>query len=165
MLWTREGTRVRLYSFSALADPVHVSVPHTASHCAVQPASSRARGLLRQKNAFSSLSAVVRVHDWLSISQYKDFNYYSLATSIHFGHLTSTSAISLLFGHLNSLRPPPSQPEQINPLQSHLLHSSQKYTYTAVSVTARATAKACHGNPRSSTLSACACMEGCDARE
>ncbi len=29
MLWTREGTRVCLYSFSALADPVHVSVPHT----------------------------------------------------------------------------------------------------------------------------------------
>ncbi len=29
VLWTREGTRVCLYSFSALADPVHVSMYHT----------------------------------------------------------------------------------------------------------------------------------------
>ncbi len=29
MLWTREGTRVCLYSFGAHADPVHISVCHT----------------------------------------------------------------------------------------------------------------------------------------
>ncbi len=32
MLWTREGTRVCLYSFTALADPVHVSMSHTGGY-------------------------------------------------------------------------------------------------------------------------------------